>query len=366
MIIVWLLTVFGAVYLVQHGLFRLWGKAGIEYERTFSQPCVHAGQTVVMTETIVNRKLLPLPWLRVETIMPSMLRFKHQNAETAISAGTLLQNHASLFSLPPFSKVVRKHEVACVRRGIYRVPTLAFTFGDAFGSAVGKMDRETDCSIVVFPRVKEIAELPLSARRFMQSVLSLSDAFMENHHHVAGVRDYRGGDSFRLINWNATARTGRLLVNKRETMLDNDLTIVLNAELMDDSTNRRIGPDAFEEALGYAASVIRHMQQSGGKSGLIFNGKTADPHQVPLRVEPRAGSEQLLHLLRLMAGFEAVVKLDLVYVLEELLASGVRNGNFLIMTAFMTPKQQQLVDRLRQSGNRVETMLLYREREASG
>ncbi|MGG1314544.1 DUF58 domain-containing protein [Cohnella laeviribosi] len=364
MTIVWLLAVFGGIYLLQHGLYRIWGKRGIAYERSFSKPYVYAGQTVVMTEEIVNRKLLPIPWLRVETVMPSMLRFPNRSAETAISSGQLLQHHASLFSLPPFTRVVRRHEVLCVRRGIYRVPSLACTFGDLFGTAFGAMDLKTNCSIVVYPRVKDAAELPLPARRFMQSALGMPELFLENHHHVAGVRAYRSGDSLRQVNWNATAKTGQLLVNKRETMLDNEATVILNAELMDDATNRRMPPEAFEEALSYAASVIRHIQNSGGKAGLVYNGKSADEHQAPLRVPPQAGSGQLLRILRLMAGFEPVVRRELSHVLEELLASGLRRANVLLISAFLTPSQERMIERLRRAGNRVETLVLYRERRA--
>lgn len=361
MAVVWLLTVFAAIYFVQSWVFRIWGGRGVRYERFFSEPYVFAGQRVILAERLVNAKLLPLPWVRIETMMPSMLRFDNQSAEMSVSSGQLLQNHASLFSLSPFTKVLRKHEVTCARRGVYRLSSLTCSYGDMLGTSSGTLRFVSECEITVLPRLKEAGELPVSARRFVQSVLSTYDAFRENHEHVAGVRDYRSGDSLKQVNWSATAKTGRLLVNKRETMTDNDLIVVLNAELFDAAENRRIAPEEFEEAVSYAASVLYSLISGGGKAGLIFNGTVAGREEIPLRIQPRAGREHLFELLHLMAVFEPEVRRELSYVLEELAASGLRDANLLLVSAFLTPKQQLLADRLRQAGNRVETLLLYRE-----
>lgn len=361
MAILWLLTVFAAIYLAQRWIFRRWGARGVRYERFFSEPYVFAGQGVILSERLVNAKLLPLPWFRVETMLPAMLRFDRQSAEMSVSSGQLLQNHASLFSLAPYTKVLRKHEVTCTRRGVYRLSSVTCTYGDMLGTPSGMLGCSAESEITVLPRLKDAGQLPVSARRFLQSVLSTYDAFLENHEHVAGVRDYRSGDSLKQVNWSATAKTGRLLVNKRESMTDNDLIVILNAELYDAAENRRVSPDDFEEAVSYAASVIYTLMNGGGKAGLIFNGNVPGLDEVPLRVEPRAGKDHLFKLLRLMAVFEAEVRRELSYVLEELAASGLRDANLMLVSAFLTPKQQMLVDRLRQAGNRVETLLLYRE-----
>lgn len=361
MAVVWLLVVFAAVYVAQRWLFRLWGARGIQYERFFSEPYVFAGQRVTLNERLTNAKLLPLPWIRVETMMPSMLRFDSANAEMSVSSGQLLQNHASLFSLSPYTKVTRKHEVTCVRRGVYRLSSLSCTMGDALGLPFKGLSFSANCEIAVLPRLKEAGRLPVHVRRFMQSVLSSHDAFRENHEHMAGVRDYRSGDSLKQVNWSATAKTGQLLVNKRESMIDNDLIVVLNAELMDPDANRRVTPEAFEDAVSCAASVVYEIVGGGGKAGLVFNGKVGSRTDAPLRVEARAGREHLFRLLHLMAEFEAEVRRELSYVLEEMLADGLRGAHLLLVSAFLTPKQQQFVNRLRQAGNRVETLLLYRE-----
>ncbi|MCC3375001.1 DUF58 domain-containing protein [Cohnella sp. REN36] len=365
MIIVWLLTIFAVLFVLQRLLFNRRVLRRVAYERAFSEPHAFAGETVYMLERIVNRQWMPLPWLRVETMMPSPLQFKNQNAELAISSGQLLQNHASLFSLAPFTKVVRKHEVVCVRRGVYRVPSLSLTLGDLTGAPGATDTRESGCAITVFPRLKEARQLPLSARKWMQSAIGMHEAFREDHYEMAGVRPYRSGDSLKQVNWSATAKTGHTLVNRRETMVDNDVTILLNAELYDASENRRIQPADFEEAISYAASVARHLLASGGKVGLIYNGKVEGESAVPLVLEPRAGREHLYRMLHLMARFEAVTRRELGYVLEEMAASGMRGTNLLVVSAFLTPKQEQLIDRLRQAGNRVERLLLYREKEAS-
>ncbi|CAI6086962.1 DUF58 domain-containing protein [Cohnella sp. JJ-181] len=359
-----LLIVAYVVAMAQRLLFRRFGLRRIRYERRFSAPRAYAGDRIWMEERLVNAKWLPLPWLRVETQMPSALRFGKETADLAVSVGQTLQNHASLFTLGPYTKLVRRHEVACLHRGRYRVPTLTITHGDLLGMTSGSLQVASDCAVTVYPRLLSVRELPRAARDWVQSAMSSPDAFREDHYHTAGVRAYRGGDPMKQVNWSATAKTGELLVNRRETMIGGDVTVLLNAEVADASTNRRIALEKFEEAISLAASVAKQALDGGGRAGLIYNGRVQGDETIPLRIEPARGKGQLYAMLEAMTGFEPVVRLELSYLLEELLGSRMRGANLLLITAFLTPKQELAVRRLRQAGNRVEVMLLYKDRPA--
>ncbi|MDG0809373.1 DUF58 domain-containing protein [Cohnella rhizosphaerae] len=243
--------------------------------------------------------------------------------------------------------------------------TLTITHGDLLGMTSGSLQVASECAITVCPRLLGVKELPRAAREWMQSALSSPDAFREDHYHTAGVRAYRGGDAMKQVNWSATAKTGELLVNRRETMVGGDVTVLLNAELADASTNRRLAGEQFEEAISVAASVAKQALDSGGRAGLIFNGRVQGDDAVPLRIEPARGRSQFYALLEAMSGFEPVVRLELGYLLGDLLQGRMRGANLLLITAFLTPKQELAVRKLRQAGNRVEVMLLYKDRPAS-
>lgn len=363
MLIIRLLLVVLALALAQRLLYSRLGLRKIEYERRFSAGHAFAGEKVVMEERLVNAKWLPLPWLRVETQMPSALRFGKEEHDLAVSVGQSLQNHASLFTLGPYTRIVRRHEVTCLLRGRYRIPSLAITHGDLLGASGRSVTIASDCALTVYPRLLSPRDLPRAAREWVTSALSTPEAFREDHYYTAGVRAYRSGDALKQVNWSATARTGELLVNRRETMLGGDITVLLNAELADASTNRRISALQFEDAISLAASAAKQALDAGGRAGLIYNGRAGAADPVPLRIEPAGGRRQLYALLEAMADFEPVVRLELGYLLEDMLRARKRGMNLLLLTAFLTPKQEAAIGRLRQAGNRIEVVLLYKGRE---
>jgi uncharacterized protein (DUF58 family) len=360
-VLFWVVLVMLVFYLVQRLLFSFIGLRSVTYTRTFTSSRLFAGQTVWMHETIANRKRFPIPWLRVESLLPAQLVFKQQEAHMAINRGDQLQNHASLFSIPSYTEIVRKHEISCPRRGKYRITSYTLSLGDVVGVTTKTLKLPADNEIIVFPKLTDMRDFPLDARKYLQSIRSMSSPIMEDHYYVAGVRPYRQGDSFRMVNWSATAKSGEMLVHKRESMRDNDLTIFLNAELMDYAGNRKVTPDDFEEALSYAASAIQYVISGGGKAGFIFNGVVEGNHELMLQVPAKAGAAHLDFLLNEMAGFQPVSTLGLSYALEQLIADRVSGLNYMLITAFIDSKQEDLIGQLRRQGNTVQLMPYARE-----
>ncbi len=360
-VIVWIVFVLIVIFQLQRVVFRRFGLRAVAYDRTFSTDKLFAGETLWLSETIANRKRLPIPWLRVETLMPAQLVFKNEEAETSINRGDRLQNHASLFSIPAYTEIVRRHEVLCPARGCFVVSSYTMSIGDMIGTQVKSDTRTQTNEIVVFPKVMAFTDLPLSARKYVYSVRSMLSPIREDHYHVSGVRPYRDGDSFRMINWNATAKTDELLVHKRESMCDNDLHLLINAELLDHSNNRRLTTEQFELALSYAASAAHYLIAGGGKAGLIFNGTVSGYADPVYRMPAKAGAAHLDAILEAMARFVPVTRLGMTFLLEHLIEERGRGLNYLFITGFIDEEQEQLVRRLRLNGNSVELLLLYKE-----
>lgn len=361
-IILWIGFVLLLLYALQRIVYRRFGFRAIAYERSFSAGTLFAGQSVWLSETIANRKRLPLPWLRVETLMPAQLVFKHQEADTSINRGDQLQNHASLFSIPAYTEIVRRHEVICPQRGCYAISSFSISMGDLIGFPVKAETRTPAASeLVVYPRIAAFRDLPPASRKFLYSVRSMLSPIREDHYHVAGVRPYRDGDSFRLVNWNATAKTGELLVHKRESMCDNDLQLIVNAELYEPSSNRRITMEQYEHALSYAAAAAQYLIAGGGKAGLIYNGAMIGHADPVYRLPAKAGGAQLDVILNALARFQPATRLGLSFLLEKLIAERTSGMNYMLITGFLDESQEGLVRELRKNGNAVEVVLLHRE-----
>ncbi|GMA16931.1 DUF58 domain-containing protein [Deinococcus metallilatus] len=110
---------------------------------------------------------------------------------------------------------------------------------------------------------------------------------------LAEVREYQPGDEVRRIDWNVTARSGRLHV--RQYREERELTVWLLVDTsasMNFGTRRTLKRDLAREFAGVAALVVtRH----GDKIGVSTFGASSDV------VPPRGGRSQALAVLNLLA-----------------------------------------------------------------
>ena len=149
MSIVWILVSVGIAILVQALLVALFGMSGVGYDRRFSRRSAYEGEQVNLVEIIRNRKILPVPWIRVESRISPNLRFGHggQSEEREISAD---QYHKSVFFMGPFSQITRRHDVACLRRGHYEAGSVAMTAGDLMAMWMKTKQMNLDCALDVY------------------------------------------------------------------------------------------------------------------------------------------------------------------------------------------------------------------------
>ena len=72
----WFAIVIGLFSLIQMQFFFFTGLRKIYYRRYFNKTSVFEGESAEMVEILENRKLAPVPWLRVESSISPYLCFK--------------------------------------------------------------------------------------------------------------------------------------------------------------------------------------------------------------------------------------------------------------------------------------------------
>src|SRR5690606_28014889 len=105
----------------------------IRYERRFEVTDCYAGDTIELVEVIENHKGLPVPWIRVESVIDAALRCETEEA-VHIDEGRRTQYHKSLFTLCPYRRIRRRHRITCMKRGVYRLTGVTVTGGDMLGT----------------------------------------------------------------------------------------------------------------------------------------------------------------------------------------------------------------------------------------
>jgi uncharacterized protein (DUF58 family) len=288
------LFVLSLALLVAAGVSKLYERyclSGLEYRRRFSRRAADFGETIELEVEVVNRKLLPLAWLEIEDEIPRALppargrvHFSHKPNRSLLT---------SLLALRPYERVRRHYPLPCLTRGEHRFGPVRLRTGDLFGLVTREEVRLQEDVLVVYPRVVPVAALGLPARRPLGELRTRSWLF-EDPSRLAGVRDYRPGDSLRRIHWAATARTQRLQAKIYEATTSHTLMLFLNVQSTPAGWwGLGYDPDVLELSIMTAASLAAWAFEHGYQVGLVTNGMhyfrrtkvavapTGDPARLP-------------------------------------------------------------------------------------
>jgi uncharacterized protein (DUF58 family) len=267
-----LLVVAGLLILALGGVPELWYRfclRGLSVRRSLSAGRAQIGDGLILTITIENRKLLPLPRLEVVDEVPEY--------GLAIRGGYLenttmpLRMHlVHLLSPWALQRVTRRYHVSCLARGSYFFGPIHLESGDPFGLLTREEVLDLTAFLLVYPLVVPLdqinfpAGVPMGERTTLRRIL-------EDPLRTAGVRDYMQGDEPRRIHWKATAHTGTLQSKIFEATTQHTLALFVDTRTFE-RASLGYDPDLFELALCTAASVATWGSQQGYAIGLYSNG----------------------------------------------------------------------------------------------
>ncbi|MAG35225.1 MAG: hypothetical protein CL878_03110 [Dehalococcoidia bacterium] len=214
------------------------------------------GETVTVKLQITNRSRLPLPWVKVEDHLPQPL--------------TTADAFRAVVTLGPRLSRTVTYELVAKARGYFPVGPAQLHFGDVFGFFERMLSTQSPHYLTVYPKIIPLADLDMPSRSpFGQ--FRTNEIIYEDPSRVAGVRDYLRGDSWRRINWRATATLGRLQVKKYEPAITLDTMLFLN--LNPTEFDEHYLDPAAELAITLASSIAHHLADRRQSVGLVLNGR---------------------------------------------------------------------------------------------
>lgn len=354
--IFWLFAVAAALGVLQASVFRRVGLRSIAYARKFSRSGVFVGQSVQLVETLENRRPLPIPWLRTESRISPCLRFgAGEGKDEHVVDGEMY--HRSVFFLPGFSRITRRHSVTALHRGYFSAASVTITSGDLFGMASATRMEDTGAALEVYPRLLPEAEIPQMCRRLLGELLVrrfiAPDPFLVN-----GSRPYRPGDAPRDVNWRATARSGELQVNTHDFSADPKLLVVLNVQLAENQWDN-LSPmelESVERLVALAATLCLQAVEHGAEAGFAANTDTKKEENVCVYLAPQRSRAQAEALLSLFARLTLRRALNFYTLLERL--SPPPEADLLILSAYTSANMERAAHALRMRGHRVALQLM--------
>jgi uncharacterized protein (DUF58 family) len=232
-----------------------------------SAPRVFFGETITLSISVENQKLLPLPWLEVEDEIPS-----HLTLLTGRASPTYKVNRVALvnaFSLWSFQRVTRRYRLLCRARGVYSFGPAIIRSGDPFGWLVRQDRVRAGETLLVYPLVAPIEAFGLPPRHPFGE-RATPRRLLEDPLRVAGVREYVRGDDPRRIHWKATARAGELRSKVYEPSSQYRLLILLDINSYREPW-MGLDPEIQELTIAAAASLAMWALDEGYAVGLIAN-----------------------------------------------------------------------------------------------
>jgi uncharacterized protein (DUF58 family) len=283
--------IFYVVYVLagSYGLARWWAARNLKslrIERRFTDR-IFTGENSTVTVRLVNRSLLPAPWVRYdETAAP----------ELAGAPGL-----TSALALGPREAIEMEYQLVGRRRGVYPVGPGRIATGDLFGIADLKGASEEARRLVVYPRVIPLTRPALTSRAPYGGMPSRQPIYADPA-RVGGVREYAPGDPVRSIHWPTSARTARLQVKKNDPAVS--LPTALLLDLRATAYSRQLLHNSTEWAVVVAASVATYLIEARQEVGLGSNGRDTLTGATCWTIEPRQGRGHLMKLLEWLARVE--------------------------------------------------------------
>jgi len=168
-----------------------------------------------------------------------------------------------VFSLKPGEEGVLRYRVR-MKRGIHRFEGFRVAYRDPFGffSSDRFVDHFTE--IVGVPILYDV-QTPYSTRGTKITIGPLPSPLIGEGLEFHAIREYQPGDPLKIINWKATARTGRIMVNEFESERKVDVVFIVDAS--------KHNEPVFDYLIRAAASLMLNALNDGTSFGLLLAEK---------------------------------------------------------------------------------------------
>jgi uncharacterized protein (DUF58 family) len=291
-------VIFLGLLMAVAGLTYAWSRLSlksIHFERKISDDRIFPGESVELQLKVINRKILPLPWIQIEDEIPLVLSKKSQvNEKSHPGYGSLSKSTSLLW----YSSATWREQLTGNKRGYYKLGPLTVTSGDIFGFYPRSITNDINDYLIVYPVIYPINEItipplyPIGDTKAERRILA-------DPTRVIGIREYTPHDSLRHIHWKATARHQALQVKVFEPTTTFDVAIFLAVDTF--KSEGDINADDFELGISAAASIASYIiSEQRSATGLYVNTKLADSG-LPARIMPGSGTKQLINILETLA-----------------------------------------------------------------
>lgn len=252
---------------VQRAIYRKYWNRNLKTNICFGERAVTEFEMVKMYIRIQNKKRLPLPVLSVIFRLPNTLAEVEMEQKKPCDSW----EREELFSLLSYQEITRTMTFYCQQRGVYNLSEVRLKNKSFLLDAVCEQRVPVDSQLTVYPSCVDMRQFALRFQTLFGMVLA-NDFHYEDVFMVRGVRPYQPFDSWKNINWNATAKLGGYMVNNYEYTTSRRVAIFLNLT----PDGRMQHREVMEESIRLAKTWCVNLDKSGVQCSVYTNAMEED------------------------------------------------------------------------------------------
>lgn len=359
-----MVTGLGLVVLLVGGGSRAWSRHLFDRVALRAEPTeerVFQNEPVTLAVEMENRKLLPLPWFewRVAVSDPLAVTNEHLAAAAAPGVSWLVRRGA----LGWYQHRRWSFELHAGERGYHQIGPSVIRSGDLTGLFPRELEIDERRPLIAYPRVFALQSLGLPADRPLGERRGRNRLF-EDPLRIAGVREYRPGDSLRRIDWKATARQGELRARVYEPSSEEQFYVLLNIDTLAHSWEGYLKDD-LEHTISVAASIAVWAAGRRYAIGLLANGSFPGADRA-IRLPPSRARDQLTRVLEALAVIQPLTLGDLPGAIRREMPRVPAGSTLVLVASFIPPDLAATMQRLHAEGHLVAVVATSPRADTTG
>jgi uncharacterized protein (DUF58 family) len=289
----------GLVILTIGGAASYWNKHlfdRVTLTRKLAERRAFVDEPVGLTVELDNRKVLPLPWYEWRLACADHTTVEGETLAAAAAPG--LSYLVRRGAIGWYEKQTWQFKLSVPERGYHQFGGASIASADMLGLFPGHTIDSDIQRLIVFPRVYNLQDLGLPAERPFGELRGSMRVF-EDPLRIAGLREFRPGDSLRRVDWKATARLGNLTSRVYDPAASRQVYILVNSDTLTHAWEGYLKDD-LERTVSTAASIAVWAAAQRHAVGLLANGSLPDADR-PIRLPPSGAPEQVTRILEALA-----------------------------------------------------------------
>ncbi len=243
-----------------------------------------------------------------------------------------------VFSLRAGEEGALKYRVR-IRRGVHTFEKTRIAYRDPFGFFSSDGLAEVYTEVIGVPILYDV-QTPYSTRGTKITIGPLPSPLVGEGLEFHAVREYQPGDPLKIINWKATARTGRVMANEFESERKVDVVFVVDASLSSGAV--------FDHLIRAAASLMLNALNDGTSFGLLLS------EEIPLWVRVDYGKRHFFKCTDFLSTARPDKSNMIAYQVEHLVRRAFPpRAQVLYFSTLTTPESRRALEVLADHGYRV-------------